>query len=181
MANSNRVTAVGVFVDQRQSQEAVADLKRAGFGDDQIGVVGRGPAAGPTGEGAAAPGLDRATGSRLGEGTGTGAAVGASLGALWGIAIAVGLLLAVGTVFVGGTLMAVLASAGGGAVLGTVIGALIGLGVPLDEAGFYEEEFRAGRTLAAVRAGGRHDEGRDILRRHGGYDCAAPAPGGAVP
>lgn len=58
----------------------------------------------------------------------------------------------------GGTLMALLASAGTGAGVATVIGALVGLGIPEDEAAYYEGEVKGGRTLVTVQADGRQDE-----------------------
>jgi hypothetical protein len=44
------------------------------------------------------------------------------------------------------------------------------LGIPEEEARFYEGEFHLGRTLVTVQAPGRYEEARDILRRHGAYD-----------
>ena len=49
---------------------------------------------------------------------------------------------------------------------------LIGLGIPREEAEFYEGEFRAGRTLVTVKTEGRGAEAQSILRRHGGYDIS---------
>jgi len=51
-----------------------------------------------------------------------------------------------------------------------LVGALVGLGIPEDEAEFYEGEFKTGRTLVTVRHDGRFDEARTILARHGAYD-----------
>jgi hypothetical protein len=177
-ANSDRAAAVGVFADPRRAQDAVAELQRAAFREDQIGIVGRHPAGAEPHE--AAP--DRKAESLVAEGTGAGAAVGAGLGMLWGLGIAAGMLPAIGTVVVGGTMMGILASAGGGAALGTLIGALVGLGVPLEEAHYYHDQLQTGHTLVAVRAEGRHDEARAILAHHGGFDREpgsppSPAPG----
>src|SRR4051794_10056892 len=41
MAAKQRSTVVGVFEDRRQADQGVAELKRAGFRDDQIGVAMR--------------------------------------------------------------------------------------------------------------------------------------------
>lgn len=60
-----------------------------------------------------------------------------------------------------------LASAGSGAAAGAVIGGLVGLGVPEDEAQFFEHEYRAGRILVTVAAGARRGEAEDLLRRLG--------------
>ena len=44
------------------------------------------------------------------------------------------------------------------------------MGIPEEEARFYESEVKAGRTVVSVHANGRADEALTILRRHGGYD-----------
>ena len=77
----------------------------------------------------------------------------------------------------GGALAALLASAGAGAAVGTVLGALIGLGIPEEESKFYESEFTAGRTLVTVRAGSRNEDAWRILNRHGAHE---PATTGAA-
>jgi hypothetical protein len=50
---------------------------------------------------------------------------------------------------------------------------LIGLGIPEEEAHYYEEEFKHGRILVSVKAPGRYDEARSILQRWGAYDAHA--------
>ncbi len=154
-------TVIGVFDDRRAAQQAVAELRRVGFRDDQIGVVARDEAR---------EGVNTETGSRWEEGAATGIAAGAGLGALWGLGIVAGVLPAIGPAIAGGVLASVLASAAGGAAVVGVLGALVGLGIPEDEARFYEGEFHAGRTLVTVQAPGRYEEARDILRRHSAYD-----------
>jgi hypothetical protein len=47
-----------------------------------------------------------------------------------------------------------------------VLGALIGLGVPENEAREYETEFTIGRIIVTVRAGSRYAEAAAILRAH---------------
>ena len=49
-------------------------------------------------------------------------------------------------------------------------GALIGLGIPEEEAKYYEGEVHAGRTVVTVQAAGRFDEAWQLLTRHGAYD-----------
>jgi len=63
-------------------------------------------------------------------------------------------------------------NAASGAAIAGLAGALIGLGIPEEEAHYYEGEFKAGRTLVTVRAPGRYEEAHDILRRFGAYDHA---------
>jgi len=45
------------------------------------------------------------------------------------------------------------------------------MGVPEEEARYYQGEFEQGRTIVTVRADGRQQEAIDILRRHGAYDA----------
>ncbi len=44
------------------------------------------------------------------------------------------------------------------------------LGLPEQEATFYNQEFEAGRTVVMVMTNDRQQEAYDILRRYGGYD-----------
>jgi len=172
MATIERTTVVGVFADRQEAQQAVDELRRAGFREDQIGVVARD---GNAPEGTAGTVEE---GSKWGAGATTGVIAGAGVGGLWAIGIAAGLLPAVGPIIAGGLLASVLASAAGGAVVGGIVGALIGLGIPEEEARYYEGEFQAGRMLVTVKADGRYDEAYAILRRHGAYDMrTAPALG----
>ena len=71
----------------------------------------------------------------------------------------------------GGALAAVAASAAGTAAAGGLIGALIGLGIPEEEAEYYEGEFKKGRTVVTVKCGAaRYDEAHHILDNNNAYD-----------
>lgn len=157
----DRTNAVGVFTSRSQAQQALQALKQAGFRDDQIGVLS-------PGADEDAPVLDQATNSRAAEGTAIGAAAGAGAGALWALGIAAGALPVIGPAVAGGLLISVLASAGGAATAGTIVGGLVGLGIPLDEARYYEGEVSAGRSIVTVKAEGRNFEAVNILQRNGG-------------
>jgi hypothetical protein len=166
-------TVVGVFDERGDAMRAVDELRRVGFSEDRLGVVARGEetelrSAPPRAD------VDTETGSMWEEGAATGVAAGAGIGALWALGIVAGVLPAIGPAIAGGVLASVLASAAGGAAVAGVLGALIGLGIPEEEARFYEGEFHAGRTLVTVQAPGRFEEARDILRRHGAYDIESP-------
>jgi len=161
-------TVVGVFHDRDQARQAVSQLRRAGFRDDQIGVLARDASDREKG--------DDAGGSHAEEGAIAGLAGGAGLGALWGLGIAAGILPAIGPVIAGGTLAAILASAAAGAAAAGIAGALIGAGIPEEEAKEYEREFNAGRTLVTVKANGREAEARAILDAvRSGNSTAAPS------
>jgi len=165
-----RTSVVGVFTDQSSAQAAVNDLLRAGFTDDQIGVVGREASA--ISKTLEDDDLDDETDSYAAEGAAAGLATGAGVGALWGLGVAAGVLSPIGPAIAGGTLAAILSSAAAGAAAAGLAGTLIGMGIPRDEAEYYESEFHAGRFIVTVSAMGREDEARAILRTHGGYDSA---------
>ena len=160
----NRTTAIAIFDDRARAQRAIDQLKRAGFTDKEIGVTARDADA----DGNVID-ADKG-GTRATEGAITGVTAGAGVGALWGLGILAGVLPAIGPAIAGGTLAAILSSAAAGAATAGVAGALIGLGIPEDEAKYYESEFRAGRVVVTVRADRRLTEAQDILELNGGYD-----------
>ncbi len=165
----NHATVVGVFNDIRMAQAAVQELCRVGFREDEIGVVSRDHRA-DSGETTTAA---EEAGSHWEEGAAVGAAAGAGIGALWAVGMAtIALPPILPAVLVSSWLVSVLASAASGAAIAGLAGALIGLGIPEEEATYYEGEFKSGRTLVTVQAPGRYEEVRDILRRYGAYDHA---------
>src|SRR5438045_3978774 len=162
MARTDRSTMVGVFEDRSQAERAIDELHRAGFTDEQIGFAVRDQDGGSDVH-------VRGHGSNAGEGAVGGMLAGAGIGGL--IAAAASLLVpGFGPVLAGGILAATLGGAAIGAAAGGILGALIGLGVPEDEARYYESEFNAGRILVTVKADGRFNEARDIMYRLGAYD-----------
>jgi hypothetical protein len=102
-----------------------------------------------------------------------GAAAGAGIGALWALGISAGFLPFIGPVISGGLLAAVLASAAGGAATAGLVGALVGLGIPEEDANFYESELKAGRTIVTVRAPDHSAEIHDIIHRNNGVTSHA--------
>ncbi len=173
MTTTTRSTAVGVFADTRHAQKAVQELKDAGFRDDQIGVVAR------HSDAAATETATKEHGSHVVDGAVTGVAAGAGIGALWCLGIVTLGLPAIGPVIAGGIFSAILASAAGGAAIAGIVGALIGLGIPEEEAKYYEGEFKSGRTLVTVKADVRYDEAWRILHRNGAYNQTTPSVYGA--
>jgi uncharacterized protein (TIGR02271 family) len=163
---TGRSAVVGVFRDRSEAEKAVEELKRAGFRDDQIGFVTRRD----DGTGTATTATDRdAEGTDRGTGAATGAVAGGVLGAIIGAGAAL-LIPGVGPVLAGGILAAALGGAAIGAAAGGLIGALTGLGIPEEEAEYYNTEFESGRTIVTVKADGRYQEAYDILHRFGAYD-----------
>ncbi len=156
-------TVVGVFENHHDADRAVAELRSSGFSNSQIGVVGHDKKGGTTAD----------KGTKVEEGAIVGAAVGAGAGGLIGLGILAGLIPAIGPVIAGGALAALLANAAGGAAIAGLVGTLVGLGVPEDDAKYYDTEFRSGRTVVTVHAEGRPADALAILRRHNGYDRSA--------
>src|SRR5579859_1089899 len=52
-----------------------------------------------------------------------------------------------------------------------ILGSLVGMGLPHDEASFYNNEFQSGRTVIAVKTNDQQQEASDILRLSGAYDA----------
>ncbi len=164
---TGRVIAA-TFSTRREAESAVHDLRAAGIDDAHIGVMSQ-----STKDRAPKSGLPNdPTESRWEEGSGIGAAAGAVAGTGLGLAVAAALIPPIGPLIAGGALVALLASAGAGATVGTVVGGLIGLGIPEDEATYYEDELKTGRTLVTVHPDdgefGQSADAREILTRHGG-------------
>lgn len=167
MLPSARNVVVGVFESPGQVQQAVEELLRLGFCDDQIGVLALGDA-GPW------RGQDEGAMAGMEEGAATGALAGLGLGLACAAAALAG---GVPGLVIGGGLLATLAGgAGAGAAIGTVVGALVGLGVPAGEAEWYEAEVRAGQIVVSVQTADRYNEAFAVLRRHGAYDVASGRP-----
>ena len=53
---------------------------------------------------------------------------------------------------------------------GSIVDELVSMGVPEEEARYYQSEFEAGRSIIAVQAAGRQAEAREILLTNGAYD-----------
>jgi hypothetical protein len=151
-------TVIGVFEDRASARSAIENLRRAGFSDDWIGYI------------SPEPRTERAKeGNNVEESTGIGAAIGAAAGGVAGLAAAVAIFPPIGPILLGGAFVAWLATAGAGAATGAVVGALVGLGVSEDDAGWYEEQVKHGRTLVTVHeTDERSEDARSIIRHHGG-------------
>jgi hypothetical protein len=154
-----RSTVVGVFSDRMSAERAIDDLHRLGFRDDQIGFIRKG---------------DRwddevHDDDRAGENAAAGMAIGAGVGGAL-LAVAALALPGVGPVLAGGILSTIIGGAAAGAAAGGLIGMLTGMGVPDDEAHYYEDEFNRGRILVTVKSDGRYMEAREVLLRAGAYD-----------
>jgi hypothetical protein len=157
-----KFTVVGVFTDRAAAERAVAALEQAGFTHEHIGFAGHG-------DPDSTEETDHAGGALKGAARGSlsGGAVGGLLGAL-----ATVLIPGIGPVIAGGLLAGIVAGAVAGGAIGGIGGALTGMGVTKQDAEYYDQEFRGGRTLVTVDAGDRRAEAEQIMRDHHAYDAA---------
>ncbi|MBI3966400.1 MAG: DUF3341 domain-containing protein [Chloroflexi bacterium] len=165
-------TVAGLFTTQTQAQQALENLRAAGFYPERVSVITREPerARAVAGE----------TGAEVTTGTVGGAGLGALLGGAVGWLIGIGALTipGIGPVVAAGPIAAALgvagttaaAGAGIGAVAGGLVGALTGWGFSEAEAREFESRVAAGDILLAAEVPEGEDAGRaeDILRRAGG-------------
>lgn len=161
LTKTDRATVVGLFSTRFAAQRAVNELRRNGYPAEEIGMASRD-------EPEVATELSD-TSDNVATAVTTGVVAGGAGGALWGLGIAAGLLPGIGPVIAGGTLAAILASAATGAATAGVAGCLIGLGLPEEQAEYYQSQVAEGRTIVTVNTPpGRFREAQDILNRVGG-------------
>jgi hypothetical protein len=149
-------TVVGLFQQRSQAEQAIRELKRAGFTDDQLGVAMHDQPSG------SAPVENRDT--EVAEGATVGALTGGVLGSLVGL-LGSFLIPGVGPILVGGVL-ASLAGAGLGATTGGILGALKSAGVPEHDAAHFDAGLRAGGILVTVSAKDRTAAALAILQAY---------------
>lgn len=162
-------TITALYDSYEDAELAVRDLEAAGIRDEDISLV-----ANNTGERVRKHVKE---GNEAGTGAEAGATFGAVVGGTVGILAGLGMLAipGVGPVVAAGWLAATAAGAVGGAAVGGagggLIGAMIGNGVPEEDAHFYAEGVRRGGTLVTVRAED-HLAGRieEILLQHDSVD-----------
>jgi len=164
MATKYERVTIGIFAHPRDARSALEELRAAGFSDKKIGLLTHDKDGDPD-----IKSFKDMEGNRAGVGAAVGAAAGAGGGALWALGIAAGLLPAIGPVVAGGILGSILASAATGAAAGGIVGALTGLGISDEDAAYYDEEFRKGNTIVAVKGDNRAAEAYDIMQRHSSY------------
>ncbi|MEI8376216.1 MAG: general stress protein [Planctomycetota bacterium] len=167
MSVANCTTIVGVFYDRSEAVRAIDELGKAGFRNDQIGIVCREPqwktVVKNRGEAE----------TYMAEGAVAGALAGASIGGLMGMGILAGVIPVIGPAIAAGTLATILTSAAGGAAIAGLGGALVGWGIPEEHAKYYESQLQAGRIVVTVHADDCCDIVHTILENHGGYNYAS--------
>ncbi len=175
MSMTQRSTVVGVFHEREQAREAIEALKDNGFAPETISILSP--------DKQATQDMAEDTGTHAGSAAATGAVAGGILGGLGGWLLGIGALAipGVGPFIAAGAFASALGGAAIGAGVGAIAGALAGMGVPKEEAEYYEGEVKSGRTLVAVRADGRYAEAQRLLRQHGAYDIESKDAGSTGP
>lgn len=165
-------TVAGLFEASGAAEQALQDLRTAGFDPRHVSVITRNPER--------ARDIARETGAEVATGTATGAGLGAILGGAAGWLVGIGALAipGVGPIVAAGPIAAALgvagttaaAGAGIGVVAGGLVGALTGWGFSESEARAYQEGIERGDILLAVEVPDDDDTGRveDIFKRRGG-------------
>lgn len=169
-------TVVGLFDTYDSAQNTVQELLDQGISANDISVV----ANNARGELTQTTGSERA----VAEGAGAGAVGGTVVGGVLGLLVGLGALAipGIGPVIAAGPLSAAIGStaaavgagalgAGLGAASGGLLGALIGSGVPEEDASFYSEGVRRGGTLVSVSiTDAKANTAQAIMQRNGVID-----------
>jgi hypothetical protein len=167
-AESTGRIVVALFRDRSRAEDAIRDLKNAGFTNEQLGVatqdtIGFGASTQEPGEGS--PGAELPTGG-VAEDSTSGAITGGIVGGLLGLISSV-LLPGVGPLVAGGVLASTLMGIGVGAAAGGVVGALVSMGIPEEHAQYFAAGLKEGRTLLTVRTMADPASVLAILEQHG--------------
>lgn len=151
-----------------QTEAIVSDLKRAGFGSQEISAL--------------LPDLRGsrdfayAHGTKAPEGATTGGVAGLGVGAALGWLAGIGALSipGAGPFIAAGPIMTALSGAALGTTAGGIIGALIGMGIPEFEAKRFDGKIRQGCMLVSVHVdnANQRNAARDIFQQHHAEDIA---------
>ena len=105
MSVANCSTVVGVFNESSEADRAIDDLVKAGFRNDQIGVITRDP------QGKTVVKKEGEAETYAASGAVTGAVAGASIGGLVGLGVLAGVIPVIGPAIAAGTLATILSNA----------------------------------------------------------------------
>jgi hypothetical protein len=163
-------TAVyGLYKNRSNIEEAVDTLRQSGFRNTDISVLF------PENQGSKDFAHEKNT--KAPEGAVTGASLGALVGGTLGWLAGIGLLAipGVGPFIAAGPIVAMLAGVGGGGTVGSIVGALTGMGMPEYEAKRYEGRIRDGGILLSVHCDSTDwvTRAKDLLKNTGAEDIAS--------
>jgi len=163
-------TAVyGLYKNRSNVEEAVEALKHGSFRNTDISVLF------PENQGSKDFAHEKNTKAPEGAvtGGGSGALIGGALGWLAGIGLLA--IPGIGPFIAAGPIMAMLAGVGVGGTVGTIVGALIGMGMPEYEAKRYEGRIREGGILLSVHCDSSAwvKRAKELLKNTGAEDVAS--------
>jgi len=135
---------IGVYDNGDDAVRAVEDLKAQGYDRNDISIVAK--------DRDEVDAVNAETGTKTEEGLAAGAATGGILGGATGLLAGVGALAipGIGPILAAGPIAAMLTGAVVGAGTGGLAGALIGMGIPEDEANQYERDVKEGKLLVLL-------------------------------
>ncbi len=140
----SNIAVYGLYADRPSVEEAVDALRAAGFRNIDISVLFP--------ENTGSKDFAHEKNTKAPEGAITGAGSGAVIGGALGWIAGIGLLAipGLGPFIAAGPIMSVLAGVGVGGTFGSLVGALIGMGMPEYEAKRFEGRIRQGGILLSV-------------------------------
>jgi hypothetical protein len=174
MAGKN--TAVyGIYPNYPSVEEAVDQLKAAGFRSEDISVLFP--------ENVGSKDFAHEKGTKAPEGAATGAGTGLVVGGALGWLAGIGALAipGVGPFIAAGPIMGALAGIGVGGTVGGIAGALIGMGIPEYEAKRYEGRVKQGGILLSVHSDNSAwtKRAKNILETTGAQDISSTSEASA--
>ena len=134
----------GAYDTEQEAIQAVEKLRAEGYRPEDISVISKNKDD--------VDAVTEETGTKTEEGLAAGAATGGILGGLTGLLAGVGALAipGIGPIVAAGPIAATLTGAAVGAGAGGIAGALIGMGIPEEEAHRYEADVKSGKILVLV-------------------------------
>ena len=145
--------AVGVFANRFDTENALLEIKSSGFPMDNVSVVGRNA---DSDDQVAGVEVQQSIDNKADEGAVAGAVTGGALGGVTGLLVGLGTLAipGVGPVILAGAAATALATTLAGTAIGaggaSLLGALIGLGVPDNDAQVYSDLLEQGYYLVVI-------------------------------
>jgi hypothetical protein len=168
MAGKN-TAAFGIYRNRTQLENAVDNLRTAGFRNEDISVLFP--------DKTSSKEFAHEKNTKAPEGATAGAASGAVIGGGLGWLVGIGALAipGLGPFIAAGPIVAALAGAGAGGTLGGVTGALVGAGIPEYEAKRYEGRIKEGGMLLSVHADNSDwtKRAKNILEDTGAQDVSS--------